>query len=131
MRTVHLEFCRVEQREGSVWTVFHDGAECPATAHQTPHYYVIAHRLGYGDDIWAYCFEHEVAHAFVEQELHRRPSRVLWALAHGGMLKGTEAAYEEIAAQTLQRWIRANERPILSGVDWDGLKARALELLAA
>jgi hypothetical protein len=47
------------------------------------------------------------------------------------MLSGYRSAYEEIAAQTFQRWLRANERPIVSGVDWDRLKAEALELLDA
>jgi hypothetical protein len=34
-----------------------------------------------------------------------------------------------VAAQTFQRWLRANERPICSGLDWDGLKRDALDLL--
>lgn len=127
---IRLKFCDIERRGPDVWTLFRDGTGCAASSHQTAHYHVIAHRLGYGDDVDAYCFEHEFAHAFVEQEMHDRPSRVLWGLAHGKMLRGTDAAYEEIAAQTLQRWLRTNERPILSGVDWDGFKAKALALLA-
>lgn len=40
-----------------------------------------------------------------------------------------EALFEEMAVQTFQRWMRANERPILAGVDWDALKADALTLI--
>lgn len=47
------------------------------------------------------------------------------------MLSGRESVEEEIAAQVLQRWLRANERPIVSGVDWDAMKRDALELLGA
>jgi hypothetical protein len=34
-----------------------------------------------------------------------------------------------MAAQTLQRWIRANEEPIIGGVDWRGLKGHAIGLM--
>ena len=67
----------------------------------------------------------------VEQELHDRPSRVIWALAHGTVLSGPESSYEELAAQALQRFLRAGERPIISGIDWDGIKEKALDLLNA
>jgi hypothetical protein len=111
-------------------TFFEDGTEVSAWPHpDMPHYHVIAHRLGYGDDLLAYCREHEAAHLFVEERLHNRPSRVLWALAHGQRISGCDAGYEEMAAQQFQRWLRANERPIVSGVDWDGLKRDALGLL--
>jgi hypothetical protein len=128
-RLVELKFCTVERDETVVTTRFPDGTSVPAVWHsQDFHYRVISHRLGYGDDIAAYAFEHEVCHALVEERFYDRPSRVLWALAHGSMLSGKDAAYEEIAAQTLQRWLRANERPILSGIDWDRLKADALRM---
>jgi hypothetical protein len=114
---------------GGAKVVFESGAEVYSTPHMTPHYHVIAHRCGYGDDVLAYCFEHEFCHLFVEQEFHGMPSRVLHGLAVGKMLSGKAAAYEENMAQTFQRWLRANERPILSGVNWDDLKDRALKLL--
>ena len=128
---IQLKFCTVAWRDdGAVWTTFEDGAECPATSHDTHHYHVIAHRLGYGDDVAAYTFEHELMHSFVSEWFHDKPSPVLWAIAHGEMLSGKDAAYEEIVAQTAQRWLRANERPILGGVDWDRFKASALAVLA-
>jgi hypothetical protein len=126
---IELRFCSIEFGTDVVWTHFPDGTSCPATPHLTPHYHVIAHRCGYGDDVMAYAREHEFAHAFCEERLHERPSRVLWALAHGSMLSGREAVYEEMIAQVFQRWLRANERPIVSGVDWDGMKRDALALL--
>jgi hypothetical protein len=127
---VQLEFCTVEKTDWGCCVRFPDGSSCPAVPHDSHHYHVVAHRCGYGDDVHSYCFEHEFAHAFVEERLHRRPSRVLWALAHGGMLSGKDAAYEEIAAQTFQRFLRANEEPIVGGVEWHEMKRDALALLS-
>ncbi len=111
-------------------TVFADGAAVDSIPHPNDHHYtVIAHRCGYGDDVWAYCVEHDAMHLFCEYWFHGRPSQVLWALAHGKMLSGKEAAYEESMAQVAQRWVRANEQPILSGVDWFAFKQAALRLL--
>ena len=111
-------------------TYFADGSEASAwPSWEDNHYRVIAHRTGYGDNLLDYCREHDFCHALVEEVLHDRASRVLWALAHGQTLSGPESAYEEFAAQALQRWIRANERPIIAGVDWDGIKLEALSLL--
>lgn len=126
---IQLEFCTVERTDWGCCVRFPDGSSAPAVPQTVPHYTVIAHRCGYGDDLHAYCVEHDFSHAFTEERLHRRPSRVLWALAHGGMLSGNEAAYEEIAAQVFQRWLRANERPIIGGIAWDDLKRDALRLL--
>jgi len=59
------------------------------------------------------------------------PSHVLWALAHGHEPHPGVAVLEEMGAHTVQRWLRANERPIVGSVDWDDLKACALALLDA
>ena len=129
---IELKHCTVEQVDG--WRVvvrFRDGTTCDALPDLGPHYHVIAHRCGYGDDVARYCFEHEFMHCFAEQFFHDRPSRVLWAIAHGSMLTGRAAAYEELVAQTCQRWVRANERPIIGGVDWDRFKREALGHLDA
>lgn len=93
-----------------------------------PHYHVIAHRSGYADDVLTYCREHELAHHVIAQEIWGRPSIVLWALAHGMEPQKPFAVFEELAAQILQRWARANERPIVADVDWDGLRGKFLEL---
>jgi hypothetical protein len=126
---IKLQFCSLEWTEWGVTTRFHDGSEVGAWPHDTHHYRVISHRLGYGDDVMAYCREHEFAHAFVAERLRDEPSYVLECLAKGRPIDMSFAIFEEMAAQTFQRWLRANERPILAGVDWDGLKRDALGLL--
>lgn len=128
---MRLRFCTFTRTDYGCWTAFRDGAGFGAYPHPEDHHYrVVAHRLGYGDDVLAYCVEHEFAHSFVAERLMGRTSQVVWALAHGEMLSGPEAAYEEIVAQTFQRWLRANEQPIVAGVPWHALKAEALSLLA-
>jgi hypothetical protein len=126
---IQLKYCTVEANLVHACVRFPDGSYVNAVPHDSHQYHVIAHRCGYEDDILAYCREHEFSHAFIEQELHNRPSRVLYALAHKRPVNDAEHAYEEIAAQTFQRWLRAGERPITSGVDWISLKKKALELL--
>lgn len=130
MRKIRLRYCELRY-EPNAWlcTVFPDGSEYGAHPHATPHYHVIAHRCGYGDDLWRYCLEHEFAHSFVCEWLRDRPSLVLSEMAAGRVPDPGQAVLEEMAAQQFQRWLRANERPIVSGVDWDGMKASALDLL--
>lgn len=126
---IPLKYCSVYFEPWGCRVQFPGGEEATAIPHNTPHYRVIAHRLGYGDDTLAYCHEHELCHELVAEFLHDRPSSVLWNVAIGRPLTGPESAYEEIAAQTFQRFLRANERPIVGGVRWDEMKARALDLL--
>jgi hypothetical protein len=126
---IRLKYALVSFEDWGCRTLFLDGTYADAVPHDTAHYAVIAHRLGYGDNLLSYTQEHEFAHSFVEEMFYNRPSRVLWGVAHQELLSGPHAAYEEMAAQSFQRWIRANERPIVSGVDWDTLKRVALEYL--
>ena len=129
---IHTRFATVHPDSWGCVVTFADGTSCPAQHWpDDPHYRVIAHRCGYEDDTLRYCIEHEVAHLVVEEVLHDRPSRVLWALAHGQPLLGADSAYEEIAAQALQRFVRANERPIVGGVALDAMRARFEAVLAA
>jgi len=128
---IELRYCGISSNGLAVITAFADGTFADAIPHDTHHYHVISHRLGYGDDIMRYTLEHEFSHSFIEERLHNRPSRVLWGVAHNQMLTGPEAAYEEMMAQAFQRWLRAGERPIVGGVDWDTLKNDALRLLDA
>jgi hypothetical protein len=127
---IRLKYAKVLFTDWGCKTVFLDGTEADAIPHDTHHYHVVSHRLGYGDDVLAYCQEHELAHSFIEEKLHNRPSRVLWGVAHGSMLSGPAATYEELVAQQFQRWVRASERPISSGVDWDGLRRAWEEILS-
>lgn len=128
-QTIQFKECRIE-RDGQhgVVTIFNDGAKWGAYAHQESHYYVIAHRCGYGDDIDRYCFEHEVAHAFLAEEGYAMGNVIKW-LAHGWEPMQKRATLEEAFVQMFQRWARANERPIIGNVDWDDLKARFIALL--
>jgi len=127
---IRTRFATVEPQPWGCITRFHDGAQVPAQHHPDDHHYhVIAHRTGYAGDTLAYSIEHEVCHLVAEEMLHGRPSRVLWGLAHGAPLAPHDAAYEELATQALQRFVRAAERPIVGGVDWDALKARVLEVM--
>jgi hypothetical protein len=127
---IRLGFATIEYTPEGCDTRFEDGTSWGAFPHPWDrHYSVVAHRCGYGDDLLRYCREHEACHSIVEELLHGRPSRVLWGLAHGAPLDPAEAAYEEIAAQALQRFVRAAERPIIGGVDWDGIREFALSKL--
>lgn len=97
--------------------------------HHTPHYFIVAHRCGYGDNIFQFAVEHDLFHAWVAEHFLGQPSNVLWKLAHGTHADPTEAAQEEIWVQTIQAWVQANVRPIVGGVDWDQLKTDALGML--
>ena len=130
MTTITLKHAVVEYTPEGCITYFADGSSVGAHPHpEMPHYSVVAHRLGYGDDLYRYCVEHEVAHSLIGEHFLNGPSVVLWALAHGSEAARYAVVCEEVLAQTLQRWVRANEQPIVGGVDWFGLKARALEVL--
>jgi hypothetical protein len=93
---------------------------------EDPHYYIIAERCGYGRDIMRYCREHELAHAIVAEAFQHAASYVLHSLAYEFDVDQGVAIYEECTAQTLQRWARAGEEPIIGGCDWRALKAHFL-----
>jgi hypothetical protein len=125
---IHLDHCTVEWTDAGARTVFRDGTETHAYPHyDDPHYVVIAHRCGYGDDLLAYCREHELAHSFLLQELRGIASHVLEGQAHDRIVRSGVAVPEEMSVQMFQRWCRANERPIVAGCDWDDLKQRFLQ----
>lgn len=127
MILVKLKHCTVHYDPGVfVNTVFNDGSEAGAHAHYTPHYYVIAHRLGYADDVWRYCFEHEVAHSIVAEFFSDSPSLVLHAMAHGKQPEHYAAIQEECVSQLVQRYARCNEEPIISNVAWHELRSEFL-----
>ena len=117
------------------FTRYDDGASYGAHPHHEDHHYtVIASRCGYSPDHAGrlqYAREHEACHHIVAEWIGGYTSKVLWPLAHGRDPVAMDATLEEAAAMTFQRWLRANERPIIGGVDWDGLKGRALGLLDA
>jgi len=130
-RVMRLKHCDLRAWEWGCETVFPDGTSVPSTPHDTAHYHVISHRCGFGDDLNGYCLSHDLMHSLTQEWFYDRPSEVLWAIAHGQMLSGRAAASEEIVAQVAQRWVWANEQPIIGGVGWSAFKARALELWGA
>ena len=139
--TITLPHATVTYTPEGCYSTFEDGSSYGAHPHDTPHYDEIAERCGYGLGLaWGdaqrraegrmrYCREHEVFHHIVGQHFYGGVSPVLWQLAHGGEPHPCEAALEEAMVVTLQRWVRAGERPIIGGFDWNGLKRRALEVL--
>lgn len=122
---IRLRFCTLEFTPVGAVTRFPDGSNYGALPHDEPHYHAVAHRLGYEGDILKYCQEHELAHHLIAEEFGSH-SPVLWALAHDEEPAGSFAAAEEALAMVLQRYARANEVPLIEGIDWDGLKCRLL-----
>lgn len=124
---IQLKYCAIEWTELGCRTVFPDGSEIDAWPHpELNHYHVISHRCGYGDNLTAYCRDHDLAHAVIAELLLDRESCALHAQAHGVEPERGMALLEELAAQALQRWARAAERPIVAGFDWDRLRAEFL-----
>lgn len=126
--TLRLRYCTIEFHPWGARTLFKGGASIDARPHDTHHYHVIAHRCGYGDDTLRYCQEHEVCHSLVAEWFYNQPSRVLLNLALG-FTPRLDAPFEEVMTQTLQRFLRANERPIVGDVNWDGLRDYARSIL--
>lgn len=127
--TIQIGNATIIYTDEGCFTRYPDGTAYGAHPHDTHHYHVIAHRCGYGDDILAYAREHEVCHHIVGLWIKGGGSDVIGPLAHGIEPNQLEAVMEEALVMTFQRWLRANERPIIGGVNWDDLKRRALEAL--
>lgn len=129
---IALRYCSIGWTAFGATTIFHSGREVSAWPHwDDHHYHALSHRLGYGDDLLAYAREHELAHSVAAAEFSNAPSYVLHALAHGEPIDQGRALLEEMAALTIQRWVRANERPLLSGCDWDSLRAEFIGYVEA
>lgn len=116
--------------EHGAYSTFDDGSSYAAEpAWNDPHYTVIAHRCGYGDDLLRYCREHELFHHIAGEEFYGGISPVIWALAHGGEVDPKRAAAEEATVTLIQRWVRAAEEPIIGGIEWARIRDRCLSLL--
>jgi len=131
MRTIQIGNATVTYTPEGAVSTYPNGTSYGAHPHDNHHYHVIAHRCGYGDDILAYAREHEVCHHIVGCWIKGGGSDVIGPLARSVEPEPLAALFEECLVMTFQRWLRANERPIIAGVDWDGLKARALAALDA
>jgi hypothetical protein len=132
MRTIQTPSALVTYYQDGAYSTYPDGTSYAAQPHDTADYDVIGGRCGYGrgpDARMAYAREHEVLHHLVGHWFFFGPSPVLWTLAHGLPISAQDAALEEAMVMTCQRWVRAGERPIIGGVDWDRFKREALALL--
>jgi hypothetical protein len=63
-------------------TVYRDGSLVSAAPHETNEYRRTAELLGYGDDTWSMCLEHEIFHTLIAMAEGRAVSVALWAVAH-------------------------------------------------
>lgn len=124
---IELRFAGLELTRGGAITRFPDGAIWGALPHLEPHYHYLAYRYGHNGDVVAYCQMHELCHHVLSEGFGSH-SMVLWALAHGESPTPMIAAAEEALTMTLHRYVTLNEPPLIEGVDWDGLKARCIEL---
>jgi hypothetical protein len=110
---------RVFGDEHYLETVFPDGTRVPAAPQDTDQYRATAAALGYGDDIWRLCREHEIAHTTLMQSLGLRYSPTLWAVAHGerGKIPNSpgEMAAEEKLVLAYQEWRMLRERNAVDG----------------
>jgi hypothetical protein len=132
IRTIPLIFCTAYLYDGWAWTAFPDGSGFGAFPHDEPDYRELSRRLGY-DSTMDYCWQHEVCHNLVEQEVFGRPSPILWALAHGLRHPDT-TPYEEALVQAFQGFLRGatpTMTAVAPGVDWWEIKQKALGLLGA
>lgn len=125
---IQLKFCSVEWTTFGARTVFADGLECSTWPHDSEDYRLIADRLGYGFDTLAFARDHDLAHACVSEWVHDQRSPTLYAVAQGQSLPWTATLFEELAAQTLQRLVRQNVRPVAGGFDWGEWRTRFLDL---
>lgn len=126
---IQLRFASLEITPDGAVTHFPDGTRWGALPHDEPHYHALAHRLGYEGDTLRYCREHELAHHCVAEHFNSH-SPILWALAHDEKPPCLFVPAEEALAMALQRYARANEHPMVEGVDWSRLRARFLSLAA-
>jgi hypothetical protein len=89
-------------------TLFEDGTKVPACPQDNDKYRSQARQLGYGDDTWRMCKDHEMAHTVVCQAFGLPYSPTLWAVAHGHaqMIPGKPGwmTAEEDLVLAYQRW---------------------------
>jgi hypothetical protein len=126
LKVFQLRHCTVSFHDTFAWTQYTGGQGYGAVPSDDPSYRALAKRLGYGDDILAYCLEHDFLHSFIEQELFDRPSPILYALAHGYPAPST-TAYEEALVQMFQGFLRGDWDMTATqpGVDWCAIRAKA------
>jgi hypothetical protein len=81
MIDVRFPHCTFERHDGYCRTVFPGIGALDALPQDTEAYRVQARELGYGDDAWALCWQHEFLHSARACLLHDGPSPTLLAAA--------------------------------------------------
>jgi hypothetical protein len=129
---MRMKYCTIEWTEDGAATTFNGNVRCPSFPHpEQPHYHVIAHRCGCGDDVRQYCRDHELAHVLLSEVFqHCAPASLLETAVYGKAQDWGTNMLEECTAHVLQRWVRCNERPIIGRCDWDSIKRKFLECAA-
>jgi hypothetical protein len=129
-RVFPLRHCTVSFYDHFAWTQFPSGQGWGAVPSDDPSYRALAARLGYGDDILAYCLEHDFLHSFLEQEVFQRPSPILYALAHDVPPPPT-TCYEEALVQLFQGFLRNNWDMTAThpDIDWCVIRTKAVIFL--
>lgn len=140
IRSIRMPFCEVRQYRDKflwTWTEFPDGTGYGGTPDFSeewgPVYARRAKRLGY-DSVDEYCFVHDFFHSFLAWKLKGRASQILWRLAHG-MPKHEDTPDEESLVIHFQEFVHGfREDDVMEAadpdIDWYGLRAEALRLLA-
>lgn len=129
-----LLFCRIDIGEDWIATHFPDGTSYGSEPQDTPEYYALAVRCGYGGGktgAWRYCVEHEIAHSLVAERIYHSPSRVIWGCAHGKYASMQDILHEEELCISLQAFARAGVLPGSSapGFSWFKLRDDFLGLM--
>jgi hypothetical protein len=90
-------------------SVFPDATTVPAAPQDNESYRNMARELGYGEDTWRMCVEHELLHTMLAQMDGRPYSPTLFAVAHGVVdsLEPILVAEEEAAVLEFQRRLNA------------------------
>lgn len=136
MRSIQLTFARLDIHDDiqEAETIFPDGASYGALPHHGFHYCALAKETGYGDDIWAYCRDHELLHNLLPEAVNGTPSHVLWHLAHGTKPDPWKVWQEEALVIGFQRFLTGRDETMPAtapGVDRYLIRAKALELLGS
>lgn len=111
--TIEFRGCAVRVFPDSRYcdTTFPDGTSVPATPTNDDWYRTVARDLGYGEDTWRMCREHEILHTWLAERAGLPHSPTLWDVAHGR--PASDAHYnEESAVLALQRDVNDSSKTV-------------------
>lgn len=94
-------FLYVDHETRYARTTFADGTFVEARPQDDAAYRLTARELGYGEDTWSLCWQHEAAHSWLCERVGLPWSPTLFAVAHGETFE--RASAEEAAVLEFQR----------------------------